>query len=272
MGNHSTELGSYAGPTIEFANEHLRLLPQRAIWWQRTRTLLLADTHFGKAAAFRQSGIPVPAGTTQSMLDRISQLVEAFHVQTLMVLGDFVHSSHVAVDDFCAELAAWRATTPKLEITLVQGNHDQWPREFWRQLSIDVVQEPFQVGPFSMCHRSGELLNSARMRRAPRSGIIRQGISGQLLPDMPIIAGHVHPGVRMASAAGDSVRLPCFLQRGSQLILPAFGQFTGMQTVRPLEKDRVFVVISGQVREISPFLVAKRQVLPSNISLGNPQT
>ena len=48
---------------INVASERLWLLPDRAAYWPRTKTLLIADAHLGKAAAFRRAGIPVPSGT-----------------------------------------------------------------------------------------------------------------------------------------------------------------------------------------------------------------
>ncbi|CAN5366364.1 hypothetical protein BH10PSE17_BH10PSE17_35830 [soil metagenome] len=51
--------------SVEQAGERLELLPERAIWWPGERTLLIADVHFGKGAAFRALGVPVPRGTTR---------------------------------------------------------------------------------------------------------------------------------------------------------------------------------------------------------------
>jgi metallophosphoesterase superfamily enzyme len=43
---------------ITWGGEQLVLWPQKALSWPRTRTLLVADAHFGKDAHFRVSGIP----------------------------------------------------------------------------------------------------------------------------------------------------------------------------------------------------------------------
>ena len=44
---------------IEWAGEKLVLLPERAIWWAREKTLFIADPHFGKASTFRSAGLAV---------------------------------------------------------------------------------------------------------------------------------------------------------------------------------------------------------------------
>ena len=42
---------SSAAATHTIAGETLLLLAERVAYWERTRTLLVADPHFGKAAA-----------------------------------------------------------------------------------------------------------------------------------------------------------------------------------------------------------------------------
>ena len=65
---------------ITVAGEALLLLPERAAYIERTRTLLIADAHFGKAAAFRAAGVLVPRGTTGGTLGRLDA-VDVRHAQ-----------------------------------------------------------------------------------------------------------------------------------------------------------------------------------------------
>jgi len=41
------------------------------------------------------------------------------------------------------------------------------------------------------------------------------------------LAGHLHPMTRLRGPGRDSLRLPCFVVCGRQVVLPAFGEFTG---------------------------------------------
>ncbi|MCF5637432.1 DEAD/DEAH box helicase, partial [Pseudomonas syringae] len=50
--------------SITLAGEELWLLADKAIYYPARRALLIADAHFGKAAAYRKLGQPVPHGTT----------------------------------------------------------------------------------------------------------------------------------------------------------------------------------------------------------------
>ena len=48
---------------VRLAGEELWLLPEKALYWPAQQALLIADVHFGKAAAYRSLGQPVPQGT-----------------------------------------------------------------------------------------------------------------------------------------------------------------------------------------------------------------
>jgi len=42
------------------AEAEVVLLPERAVWWPATRTLLVADLHLGKCETLRANGAPMP--------------------------------------------------------------------------------------------------------------------------------------------------------------------------------------------------------------------
>jgi DNA ligase-associated metallophosphoesterase len=184
----------------------LTLLPRRAVWREATRTLFVADVHLGKAAAFRAAGLPVPAGTTRENLARLDDLVEALRPRRLVVLGDFFHARAAYRAASLAEVAAWRAKRANLAVTLVAGNHDARAGAPPAALDLELVDEPFA-------------LDGLELRHQPLDD---DGGDGR-----PALAGHLHPAARLSGRGHDSLRLPCFVMRGRQLILPAFGEFTG---------------------------------------------
>src|SRR6478609_3634551 len=77
---------------VDMAGEHVRLLAERAAYWERTQALLVADPHFGKAAAFRAAGVPVPRGTTTASLARLDAALERTGAARIVFLGDFLHA------------------------------------------------------------------------------------------------------------------------------------------------------------------------------------
>ena len=57
---------------LRLLGQTLMLLPERAMFWRERQALLVADAHWGKAAAFRARGVPVPRGTTLEGLRRLT--------------------------------------------------------------------------------------------------------------------------------------------------------------------------------------------------------
>jgi DNA ligase-associated metallophosphoesterase len=210
---------------IEVAGERLVLLPQKAVYWPRQEMLIIADIHFGKAAAFRAHGIPVPRGTTSENLDALDVLIAATGATHVLFLGDFLHAraSHASATQ--AAMLAWRLRHRELALTLVRGNHDKHAGDPAGSLGIDLVDEPWTVGPLSFCHH----------------------------PDLDapgyVLAGHVHPAYVLATRF-DALRLPCFVVGETHMILPSFGSFTGGHVVRAGPGERIFVTSGEAVHSV----------------------
>ena len=211
-----TPLGT-ALPAL-IAGETLWLLPERALWWPAQRVLWVADLHLGKAATFRALGQPVPSGTTLANLQRLSQLIAHYQPAQLVFLGDFLHAAQARTPTLLAALADWRAAHSGLACTLVRGNHDSRAGDPPADLAITVVDEPHPMGPFAACHHP------------------------QQQPGRLVLAGHVHPALNLRGAGRDRLRLPCFCLEEGQLVLPAFGEFTGGWTVVPQPGLQLFAV------------------------------
>ena len=94
---------------IECAGESVWLLPEPALWWPAGRVLFIADLHLGKAATYRALGQPVPAGTTQHNLSRLSVLLQHYAPAQLVFLGDFLHAAQARTPSLLAAVALWRA-------------------------------------------------------------------------------------------------------------------------------------------------------------------
>jgi DNA ligase-associated metallophosphoesterase len=188
----------------------LTLLPQRAVWRADTRALFVADVHLGKAAAFRAVGLPVPAGTTRENLARLDDLIEALQPRRLVVLGDLFHARAAYREATLKEVLAWRSKRAGLAVTLVAGNHDARAGAPPAALGLELVDEPFALDGLTLRHLPLDDDAKSQDSQSP-----------------PTLAGHLHPAARLSGPAHDSLRLPCFVLRGRQVILPAFGEFTG---------------------------------------------
>jgi uncharacterized protein len=220
---------------VEVAGVRLLLLAQRAAYLLDEACLLVADAHIGKAQSFRKLGVSVPQGTTAQTLRALSDAVDATHAKRVVFLGDLLHSAHAHAPATLHALAAWRRRHAALELVLVRGNHDQHAGDPPKQLGVATVDEPLHLGGLALCHRP-----------QPRPGVY-------------VLARHLHPAVVLAGRAHDRLRLPCFHFGASVGVLPAFGAFTGMHTVRPTAGERVFVAAGDAVR---PLPVAANPTLP----------
>jgi DNA ligase-associated metallophosphoesterase len=212
--------------TLEVAGETLVLLAERALHWPARDMLVVADLHLGKAATFRALGIPIPRGSTAEDLARLDAALTRTGARELVILGDLYHARvGREAEGTVARLAEWRARWPDLAIRLVRGNHDVRAGDPHHELAVCCVDEPWTEGPFTMRHH----------------------------PDAAegyVLAGHIHPAVRLGGHGGLRERLPAFIFGERVALLPAFGSFTGGATIVPADTDRVWVIADDTVLPI----------------------
>lgn len=209
------------------AGETLRLMPERAVFVERHATLLIADTHFGKAATFRAHGIPLPKGGTRDDLRRLTHALLRTGASRLIVLGDLLHSRHSHDQSVVDEIAAWRDEHPALDIDLVRGNHDLHagvPPEAWR---ITVYEGALMLPPFVLQHAPG----------SDSRGYV--------------LAGHTHPIVTLREGR-ESLNMPCVHFGAAYGTLPAFSSFTAGARVQSRPGDRIFALAGSAVIEVTP--------------------
>lgn len=202
----------------------LNLLPEGAVYLMDSATLVLADVHLGKSAAFRAKGLPVPEGDTARDLGRVRALVEKQGAARIVIAGDLFHAPSGITPELEAELDDF-VNDIGIPVILVLGNHDEKLRvippglESVRELDL------------------GENLRVVHDPADARGGSLH-------------LCGHHHPIVKIPDGKRTSLRFPCFFNHGNQLVLPAFGSFTGGAVVHPEPEDRVFVALRDQVIEL----------------------
>lgn len=208
---------------ITLANTSAVLLPERALWLPDHATLVVADLHWGKAAAFRAAHIPVPMGTTSSDLARLSSALEATQASALVVLGDLLHAKSGRHDETFRTIAAWRTQHARVSITLVRGNHDAHAGDPPAELGIACVDAPYVLGPFVGVHEP------------------------EPWPDGYVLSGHLHPCVTVRGRGKQSARLPAFVFGPRVGVLPAFSSFTGGGMYERDDEDALYVVAGDEV-------------------------
>lgn len=199
---------------LTLAGERLQLLIDRALFWPRCETLIVADVHLGKGAAFRRAGVAVPSGSTLADLDRLDGLLITTAAKRLLILGDLFHARLSAGEPTIAAFDEFRARHPALAIQSIRGNHDRGVDRLPAHWRIDWIAGARHEPPFVFAHEP----------EADARGYV--------------LAGHIHPVVRLR-ARSDALRLPVFwfgMESGVG-VLPSFGEFTGGYRVLPAAAD-----------------------------------
>ena len=205
---------------VEIAGERVELLPERAMHWPARGTLLVADVHLGKPAAFGAAGVPVPAGVIDADLRRLGTVIDRTQAGRLVILGDLLHAPTGRDAHTLRTFAAWRAARSELSIMLIRGNHDRSAGDPPREWGMDCRDEGEREGPFVLCHEP----------------------PGMHCAGGHVLCGHVHPCVSLRSGAGGRERARCFLIGATRTILPAFGSFTGGKVVCALASELAVLV------------------------------
>ncbi len=184
-------------------NQTLVFTNQRALFWQEQKAVIISDLHIGKTAYFRKNGIPIPSDILEKDLQRLSILIESFSAEQLLIVGDFLHAGKNKDFELFEE---WRSNNSGLKIILIKGNHDIHKADFLKHLDITIVDNSLKLEPFTFIHEPLDSENEFS------------------------ISGHLHPGVTVKLERRKTVRLPCFRVSENQLIVPAFSEFTGLDT------------------------------------------
>lgn len=207
---------------LELKGDHFILHPYGSAFWKERSMLLVADVHLGKAAHFRKNGMAVPTGIMFRAYDKLDTLIGKFNPETLCFLGDLFHSAPNNEWDLFAN---W-VSGAEAEIILVKGNHDIIPEHRLEALGIRIL-DSWTLAPFHLTHEPAEEQEYFN------------------------ICGHIHPGVKLKGPGRQTLKLPCFFKKPHQLILPAFGEFTGKYVMNPTKKDKVFAVTPEEVVLVS---------------------
>lgn len=211
---------------IDFCGHPLFLLPSGAAFDATARALFVADLHLGKSAVFRDAGLGVPDGPDAGVLHRIEQSLAKTSAQTLVLLGDVFHARGARMEQTLSLVTAWRDRHPRLRWVIVPGNHDRRiPWSEWLP-GAEILSEGAAFGPWMLAHHPPE--------SSPT----------------PLLCGHVHPGISFGQARQRKVKAPCFWQRRGVLVLPAFGEFTGLEIIERESGDRVWLAVGECAMEV----------------------
>ncbi|MEO6254661.1 MAG: ligase-associated DNA damage response endonuclease PdeM [Ferruginibacter sp.] len=204
-------------------NNSFLLSAGRCIFWEEKKALILSDLHFGKTGHFRKHGIAVPQTVFKEDMQRLIAEVQYFKAEQLIIVGDLFHSHANKEMEWFLK---WRNDFAQLNIKLIIGNHDILGEDWYEKAKITCIKHQWQSGPFIFTHDKAEF----------KSG-----------DDCYTFSGHIHPAVTIHGNARQSLKFPCFYFTKTYGVLPAFGRFTGVHTIKPRKGDTVFVLVENKI-------------------------
>ncbi len=202
----------------------LELLPQKAIYWHDTETLIVSDLHLGKASHFRKHGLPIPMESGIDDLQQLSLLLDIYKPKRLLILGDLFHSDYNQEWEFFGNL---RRKYARVNFKLVRGNHDILKDHHYEKYDIEMHAKTFTENDFIFSHDFVPLKE-----------------------EQFSITGHIHPGFELHGKGRQSLILPCFYKKKNTLVMPAFGRLTGLAHMPADETAEVFVLTEEAVHRV----------------------
>lgn len=203
---------------IEINNNAFVLHCSGALYWVEKRMLLISDAHLGKVSHFRKYGSAIPEGIIYKNFIKLDEVVNYFDPESICFLGDLFHSElnnewHL-FDEWVSRI--------NIPIVLIAGNHDIINPAKYRDINIRIVSE-WELEGILLTHYP------------------------EIREDFFTLCGHIHPAVQLRGFGRQSLKLPCFFKSENQMVLPAFGEFTGTYTMEPKEGDTVYAITKDMV-------------------------
>jgi len=165
-----------------------------ALFIEATRTLVVADLHWGYAESHRAAGNLLPAWGDDTLEATLHALLADYAPAEFIWLGDSLHTARSA-PRARARAEAFIASSPA-PVVVLAGNHDaRWTFA----TSIPILRDRFVL------HHGDRPLPDDFVRP----------------PDAVEIIGHHHPAFVYRDGAGARLKLPALVQSPARLILPA---------------------------------------------------
>ena len=204
--------------SVSILGQNFILHPSGAMFWEEEDSLVISDVHLGKISHFRKHGSAIPQQAVMGNFQRMNEVLEFFQPSKILFLGDLFHSS---LNKEWVLFEAWLENI-SAEVILIEGNHDIISPLKYEQLGVQTISEII-LGEFLLTHHPEERLGFFNF------------------------SGHIHPGVKIDGLGRQSLKLSCFFKSPSQMILPAFGEFTGKHVLVPTANDQVYIITSEEV-------------------------
>ncbi|NQX93063.1 MAG: ligase-associated DNA damage response endonuclease PdeM [Flavobacteriales bacterium] len=160
--------------SISIRGNTFNLLPEKAIFWEDRKALVLSDVHLGKSAHFRKHGIAIPNQVNQENLWVWSDLLQKLNPEECIIIGDLFHS---VINHEWDQFVDFLGNFTQIRFILVEGNHDLLPEVVLKEAGLEV-HERITLNGISFVHEPEHRLASEFT-----------------------FCGHIHPAIRLVGKA-----------------------------------------------------------------------
>ena len=207
----------------------MRPLAAGALYWEDERTLLVADLHLEKGAAFAALGMLLPPYDTRATLDRLTRVIDAVRAFARGGARRQLPSQPTPPRVFTAE---------DLDTLLALQQGARMVLDLRQSRSASARQ-----------HRRHGLRHAHHSRAHAPARAVACAVARE-------IAGHLHPVARIARR-GTVIRRRCFATDGNRLVMPAFGAYAGGLNLR----DEAFAPLFHRHR-LEAWMMGRANVYP----------
>ncbi len=185
---------------------------RRALWFEATRLLVVADLHWGYSAAHRARGNLLPHWGDDQLAATLHALIADYSPAEFLWLGDIVHAAPGA-----GGAEAFLRAAP-VAVTLIGGNHD-------RRWTAPTAPHAVRAGCF--------------FHHGDRAWPVPPGHCE--------VVGHHHPAVTWDDGAGTRLKLPALVSSDRRLVLPAFSPWAAGTAWDPAPDETLWAVAAARV-------------------------
>lgn len=208
---------------IFIENNCFLLLPQKATFWEGKKILIISDLHLGKTSHFRKHGIAIPNRAAVKDLQNLNDLILKYRPKSIIFLGDLFHSDY---NNEWEIFKSFRKHYSAIHFILIKGNHDIINPHLYSENNISV-HDSLYVDDILFSHEKSKK-NFFRFQ----------------------FYGHTHPGVKIKSKGKLALKLPCFAQQKNTLLMPAFGELTGLHIIDKKDYDKIYAIAEGKIYSV----------------------
>lgn len=202
----------------------MTLLPFKAIYFEKHRTLLVSDIHLGRVGHFKNSPAALPDGLAETDLVLLDKIINTLEVTELFILGDFFPRREV----YDMRLfKTWRDLHQSIDVNLIKDSTDIMSDEIYVNFEIRIHRKYFLWNKFLFTHK-------------PLDKDVK------LTGCEYVFSGYINPGININGKGRTLQNFACYYFNEKQCILPAFGEPKRKSLMKPALKDRVYVISNAE--------------------------